>query len=129
MRELREFRALYVAFQQSGIEVAGVSLDTVQANRRWAERLKIPYPLLSDEDRAASRAFGILRRVGIGGWNIEFLRRSTFLVDITGHIVAQWTKVKVRGHAAEVLQVARVAAAVAADGGEAGESSDEEVSG
>jgi peroxiredoxin Q/BCP len=108
VRELREFRARHDAFRDAGIAVAGISLDSVEAHRRWAERLRIPYPLLSDEDRTAGSAFGILRRVGIGGWNVEFLRRSTFLVDVKGMIVAQWTKVKIRGHAAEVLEVARL---------------------
>ena len=124
MRELREFRAIHDDFQSAAVAVAGVSLDSVESSRRWTDRLKIPYPLLSDEDRAASRALGILRHVGIGGWNVEFLRRSTFLSDVSGNIVAHWTKIKVRGHAAEVLKVARVVAAGVAGGGEAGDSRD-----
>ena len=108
MRELREFRAHYSAFRDAGVAVAGVSLDPVEEQQRWAERFKLPYPLLSDEARVAGREFGILRRIGIGGWNVEFLRRSTLLADARGMIVAQWSKVKIRGHAAEVLQVARV---------------------
>ena len=129
MRELREFRALHDSFQSAGVAVAGISLDSVEANRRWAGRLKIPYALLSDVDRAVGRAFGILRRVGIGEWNVEFLRRSTFLADTKGFVVAQWTKVKVRGHAAEVLKVARVVAAGGVDGDGTRDSRDAGMSG
>ena len=55
MRELREFRAHYAAFQHAGVAVAGISLDSVETHQRWADRLKIPYPLLSDEEREAGR--------------------------------------------------------------------------
>ena len=115
MRELREFRVLHDRFEAAGIAIAGISLDSLESHRRWAERLQIRYPLLSDPEREAGRALGILRRVGIGGWGVEFLRRCTFLVDDTGRIAAVWSKVKVRGHAAEVLQVAQVLAADAAE--------------
>jgi peroxiredoxin Q/BCP len=115
VRELREFRVLHDRFRDAGIAVAGVSLDSLESHRRWAERLRIPYPLLSDEEREAGRAFGILRRVGIGAWSLELLRRSTFLVDDAGKIAAVWSRVPRRGHAAEVFEVARVLAADAAE--------------
>ncbi len=108
MRELREFRAHHQRFTEAGVAVAGISLDTVEEHRRLAQRLRIPYPLLSDEERAAGRAFGVLRRVGVGSWSVEFLKRSTFLVDDDGRIAAVWPRVKVRGQAAEVFDVARV---------------------
>jgi len=52
-------------------------------------------------------ALGVIRRVGIGGWTVEFFRRSTFLIDSHGAVVATWGKVKVRGHALEVLEAAK----------------------
>jgi thioredoxin-dependent peroxiredoxin len=109
---MREFRAHYDALKEAGIEVAGVSTDTPESSREWARRMDLPFPLLSDEEREAGAAFGVIRRVGIGAWNVEFFKRSTFLVDARGIVVAMWRKVKVRGHAAEVLELARALPAV-----------------
>jgi peroxiredoxin Q/BCP len=86
--------------------VAGISSDSVEAHRAWIRRLRIPYPLLSDVDRAAARSLGLVRRIGIGDWKIELLRRTTLLVDTSGIVAAVWGKVHVRGHAAEVLRAA-----------------------
>ena len=63
--------------------------------------------MLSDPERSAAEAFGGLRRLGIGGWKIELFRRRTVLADRQGVISALWDKVHIRGHAAEVLSVAR----------------------
>jgi peroxiredoxin len=52
-----------------------------------------------------------VRRVGIGGWGVELFRRTTLLVDTRGIVAAVWSRVKVRGHAAEVLAAARRLAA------------------
>ena len=87
--------------------VAGVSLETPDANRGWVRRLRLSYPLLTDRDRAAGRAFGFLRRVGIGGWGVELLRRATVLIDRDGQIAAVWDRVQGRGHAAQVREMAR----------------------
>ena len=54
-----------------------------------------------------------MRRIGIAGWKVEFLSRSTFLADRRGVISAVWGRVRVRGHAAEVLAAARALEAVA----------------
>jgi thioredoxin-dependent peroxiredoxin len=106
VRELREFRVHHPKFVAAGLPVAGISLDDVEANRRWRARLELPYPLLADPGRRACEAFGVLRRIGIGGWNIEMLNRSTFLADRRGIVAAVWGRVKVRGHAEEVLAAA-----------------------
>jgi peroxiredoxin Q/BCP len=104
---MREFRVHHDEYLRRGIEVAGVARDSVESNRSWSERLHLPYPLLSDVDGAAGRAFRVARRLGIGSWTIELFRRSTFLIDDRGEIAAVWGKVRVRGHATEVLEMAR----------------------
>ena len=107
MRELREFRVHHEEYLRAGLPFAGISLDGIETNRRWRARLELPYPLLADPERKACKAFGVLRRVGIAGWNVEFLERSTFLADRRGVISAVWGRVHVRGHATEVLAAAR----------------------
>lgn len=88
--------------------MAGVNADTVAGNLAWARRLRLPYPLLSDPERSAAAAFGGLWRLGIAGWSIELFRRRTVLAGRDGVIAAFWDKVRIRGHAAEVLEAARV---------------------
>ena len=104
---MREFRALHAEFARAHVTLAGVSVDSPGTNQRWMERLDLPYPLLTDREHHAGRAFGILSRVGIGPWSIEFLRRATVLIARDGQIAALWNRVKVRGHAAEVLKMAQ----------------------
>ena len=104
---MREFRVHYEELKQAGVEVAGISTDTIESSVAWARRMGLPYPLLSDTDRAAGSAFGVIRSIGIGGWNLELYRRTTFLVDARGIVVAMWRKVKVRGHAREMLEMVR----------------------
>lgn len=107
---MREFRVHYSALEKAGVQVAGVSTDTPESSVEWARRMDLPYPLLSDVERAAGNAFGVIRTLGIGAWNVEFFHRTTFLVDARGIVVAMWRKVKIRGHALEVRDMARALA-------------------
>ena len=109
MRELREFRVHHSEFAAAGVVVAGVSRDTVSENRRWEERLELPYPLLSDRDGVLGRALGVLRGIRLHGWTIEFVHRSTLLAGIDGTLAAVWSRVRIRGHARQVLEAARAA--------------------
>ena len=104
---MREFRAHYDKLKAAGLEVAGVSTDTPESSLDWTRRMDLPYPLLSDVERQAGTAFGVIRRLGFGSWNVEFFRRTTFLIDARGVVVALWEKVKVRGHALEVHEMVR----------------------
>ncbi|HYM81412.1 MAG TPA: redoxin domain-containing protein [Candidatus Limnocylindria bacterium] len=108
MRELREFREHHEEFRAAGIALVGINADTIEGNRRWTERLGLPYPVLSDPERDAARALGVVLRLGIGAWNIELFRRTTFLVDVQGIVNAVWGKVKIRGHAEDVLSKAKL---------------------
>ena len=104
---MREFRAHHAELEAAGVTVAGVTLDTIASCRAWARRLRLPYPLLSDEARAAGEACFVLERVGLGPWKIEFFRRTTLLADSAGIVRRVWGEVKIRGHAREVLAAAR----------------------
>jgi len=104
---MREFRAHHGEFAQAGVTVAGVTLDSLESCRTWARRLRLPYPLLSDETRAAGNACFVLDQVGLAGWKIEYFHRTTFLIDGSGVVRGVWGDVKIRGHALEVLAAAR----------------------
>ena len=84
-----------------------MSADTVGQHRTWIERLHIPYPLLSDPQRDTARQLGLTRTLGVAGWKVELMRRTTLLIDPSGIIVAVWGTVRIRGHAEQVLMHAR----------------------
>lgn len=77
----------------------------MESNRSWARRLHLPYPLLSDPDAVAARAFAVVRRRRVAGWNLDLFQRATFLIDFNGVVAACWKKVEIRGHAREVMEV------------------------
>ena len=104
---MREFRARHPELVAAGVTVAGVTLDTLESCRTWARRLRLPYPLLSDEARAAGEACFVIDRVGLGPWKLEFFRRTTLLADVNGIVRRVWGDVKIRGHGREVLESAR----------------------
>jgi peroxiredoxin Q/BCP len=106
MLELREFRARHAGFERIGVPVAAIGRESPAASAPWAKRLRLPYPVLSDEDGAVGRALLVHRPFVLGGWSIDLFHRTTFLVDRTGLIAAVWGKVKMRGHAQEVLTLA-----------------------
>jgi peroxiredoxin Q/BCP len=89
------------------VAVAGVNSDSPAGNARWTERLRLPFPLLSDPQRVVAGALGGVRRLGIGDWTIDLTRRRTVLAGRDGVIEAVWDKVTIRGHAAEVLRAVR----------------------
>jgi peroxiredoxin Q/BCP len=107
VREVRGFRALHDAYRQANVAVAGVTLESPEANAAWVRRLELPFPMLSDSEREAGRAFHVVRHLGIGAWGLELFRRATFLIDMDGVIEAVWERVRVRSHPREVLDVAR----------------------
>jgi peroxiredoxin Q/BCP len=92
---------------REGVVVAGVSPDSLASHRAAVERQRLPFPLLSDDASQAARELGLVHRVGVAGWNLELFRRSTILIDAEGLIAAVWGRVKIRGHANEVLDAAR----------------------
>lgn len=104
---MREFRVRHAEFADANVKVAGVTIDTLESCRQWARRLRLPYPLLSDSGREAGSQCHVLRRIGLGGWNIEFFHRTTLLIDAGAVVRAVWGEVKLRGHAREVLEAAR----------------------
>ena len=104
MRELREFRERHDRFVAAGVTLAGVSSDTLDSHRAWTEQLAIPYPLVADVERSSAGALGLIQRLGFGDWSVELFRRTTLLVARDGRIAAAWGKVRLRGHAAQVLE-------------------------
>ncbi len=86
-----------------GLEVIGVSRDTVAALDKFAAKYGLAFPLASDETGALTEAYGVWVEKSMYGKKYMGIERSTFLVGADGRIARAWPKVKVEGHAAEVL--------------------------
>jgi len=83
--------------------VYGVSKDPVETHQRFAEKLKLPYPLLFDKESAVAKEFGAHGKKMMYGKEVQGTIRSTFLIDESGKIAQVWSPVKVAGHAEAVV--------------------------
>ena len=106
-RESQDFRDLYSAFRKAGVDIVGVSRDSVKSHDKFTEKEKLPFPLLSDEDEKLCKLFDVIHEKSLYGRKYLGVERSTFLLDGTGILRREWRKVKVPGHAEEVLEAAK----------------------
>jgi len=102
-----DFRDLYAQFRKAKTEVVGVSTDTLASHEKFASKYEFPFQLLSDESQKACQLFDVIKEKSMYGRKFMGVERSTFLVDSKGVLRREWRKVKVTGHAAEVLEAAR----------------------
>ncbi len=103
-REAQDFRDLYAKFREHGCEVIGVSRDAVASHGRFRSRHDLGFPLIADTDEVWCRAFDVIGDKVLYGKQYTGVIRSTFLIDPTGVLIAQWRGVKVPGHAQAVLE-------------------------
>ena len=106
-REAGDFRDLQAAYAKAGVQVVGISRDSVASHDKFAARESLPFPLLSDADETVCRLFDVIKPKSLYGRKYMGVERSTFLLDGSGRLRQAWRKVKVAGHAEEVLEAAR----------------------
>ena len=106
-RESQDFRDLYGAFRKAGAQVVGVSRDSVASHDKFAQRESLPFALLADTDEKVCRLFDVIKQKSLYGRKYLGVERSTFLLDGTGRVRQEWRKVKVPGHASQVLEAVR----------------------
>lgn len=104
--EGQDFRDSYKAFQKADTEVFGVSQDSLKSHENFRSKQSFPFDLISDEDGSLCRLFDVLKMKSMYGKQFEGIERSTFLIDASGKLQAEWRKVKVPGHVEEVLAAA-----------------------
>ena len=105
--ESKEFRDLHDEFGRAGAVVLGVSRDSVASHEKFRDRYELPFPLLSDADEKLCRQFDVIREKTMYGRKSMGVERSTFLIDGQGKLRREWRKVRVKGHAGEVLEAVR----------------------
>ncbi|WID97111.1 peroxiredoxin [Bosea vestrisii] len=105
--EALSFDALREEFAAAGATVIGISPDSVKRHDKFKQKYGLRLTLVSDEERAAIEAYGLWVQKQMYGRQYMGVERSTFLIDATGNIARVWAKVRVKGHAEEVLAAAR----------------------
>ena len=106
-KEAIAFSKLAAAFAKTGTEILGVSADPVAAQGKFNSKHKLKIALASDEAKSMLEAYGAWGEKAMYGRTFMGVIRKTFLIDGEGRIVRVWPKVKVEGHADEVLEAAR----------------------
>ncbi len=105
--EAKDFRDLYPEFQALGAEILGVSRDSLASHEKFKAKLELPFDLISDPDETLCRLFDVIKEKNMYGKKVMGIERSTFLIDPEGVLRREWRKVKVAGHAQEVLETLR----------------------
>jgi len=105
--ESQAFRDLKGDLAAAGADIVGVSRDTVDAQKKFAERYGLDFSLLADTSSAICDAFGVIVEKNMYGKRSIGIQRSTFLAGNDGTIAKVWPRVSVEGHAAAVLEAVR----------------------
>jgi len=106
-KEAIGFTHLQPEFDALGVKVFGVSKDSLASHEKFRTKQNLSIGLLSDENEKVCEAFDVWQEKKMYGKTFFGIVRSTFLIDGTGQIVREWRKVKVDGHAEEVLAAAK----------------------
>src|SRR5947199_6459016 len=109
-REGQDFTALAGDYAKAGIKVIGVSRDPMKKHEKFIGKYGLAVPLASDEDGRISDAFGTWVQKSMYGRKCMGMERATYLISSDGRILRAWRKVKIPGHAEDVLNAAKEAA-------------------
>jgi thioredoxin-dependent peroxiredoxin len=102
-KEACAFRDDFAEFKKKGAAVIGVSTDSAKTHGKFAEKYKLPFSLLADEDRGIVQAYGVWGQKSFMGRKYLGTHRVTFLIGRDGRIKQIWAEVKPQEHAREVL--------------------------
>ncbi len=105
--EAKDFSCLIGEFKKLGAEVIGVSPDSAASHQSFRSKHDLTVRLAADEEKSAANAYGVWTEKSMYGKTYMGVERSTFLVDKAGRIAKSWRKVKVPGHAEEVLEAVK----------------------
>lgn len=102
-KEAQAFRDHIDQFQAANAVILGVSKDSVAKHEKFRSKYELPFDLISDEDGAMLESYGVWVEKNMYGKKYMGIQRTTFLIDGNGVIQRIWDKVKVAGHAEDVL--------------------------
>jgi peroxiredoxin Q/BCP len=105
--EGRDFSLLHARFRRQKTVILGVSRDSIASHEKFREKQGFPFDLISDPDEKLCKAFDVIHEKSLYGRKFMGVERSTFLIDSGGKLRKEWRKVKVNGHAEEVLEAVK----------------------
>lgn len=105
--EGQTFRDLYKEFQKANTLIYGVSKDSLKSHENFKAKQDFPFELVSDPQEKLCKLFDVIKLKKLYGKEYFGIERSTFLLDKAGILRQEWRKVKVAGHAEEVLKAAQ----------------------
>jgi peroxiredoxin Q/BCP len=106
-QEAKDFSAFAAEFEKAGTWVLGISKDGAERHRKFSAKHDLKVKLVTDPDGSVCEAFGTWGEKSLYGRIFMGIARATFLIDRDGTVSRVWRKVKVKGHAEEVLAAAR----------------------
>lgn len=102
--EGQDFAKQYKKFQKMGVEVFGISRDSLASHEKFKAKMKFPFDLISDEKEILCKKFDVIKLKNMYGKKVMGIERSTFVISPSGKIEKEWRKLKVDGHVEEVLE-------------------------
>ena len=105
--EGRDFSALQAKFRRQNTVIFGVSRDSIASHEKFREKQGFGFDLISDPDEKLCKQFDVIHEKSLYGKKFMGVVRSTFLIDENGKLRQEWRKVKVKGHAEEVLDAVK----------------------
>ena len=102
-KEACEFRDTSKKFSKANTVIVGVSPDAEKAQSRFKDKFDLPFTLLADTDHQTAEAYGVWKEKSMYGKKYMGIERTTFVIDPQGKVKKIFPKVKVEGHAEEVL--------------------------
>ncbi|WP_423415138.1 thioredoxin-dependent thiol peroxidase [Hyphomicrobium sp. B1] len=106
-QEAKDFTCLADDFAAAGAELLGISPDSPTKHQKFKAKHELSIRLLADEQKEVAQAYGLWVEKSMYGRKYMGIERSTFLIDGSGKVVKSWRKVKIPGHAEEVLAAVR----------------------
>ena len=105
--EGRDFSALHARFRRQNTLIFGVSRDSLASHEKFRDKQGFKFDLVSDPDEKLCKKFDVIHEKTLYGRKFMGVVRSTFLIDADGKLLKEWRKVKVKGHAEEVLEAVK----------------------
>ena len=101
------FRDLHAKFKRRKVTVFGISRDSLASHERFKAKFDFPFELIADPEEKLCLLFDVMKDKNMYGKKVRGIERSTFLIDADGVLRNEWRKVKIDGHAEEVLEAAK----------------------
>jgi peroxiredoxin Q/BCP len=106
-QEGQDFRDHYQKFARLGVQIFGVSRDSLKSHENFKAKYEFPFDLISDPDEKLCDIFDVVKMKNMYGKQVRGIERSTFLIDEKGVLRREWRKVKVADHVDDVLKAVK----------------------